>query len=181
MSSARYVLRPARPEDAARCAEIYGHHVRGGVATFETEAPDADEMRRRIVDLTSRGFPWLVADRGGGIAGYAYAGPFRSRAAYAHTVEDSVYLDPAATRAGIGTALLEALVEAATCAGFRQMIAVIGDSANAASIALHARCGFVHAGTLRAVGFKHGRWVDTVDMQRALGEGDATPPGGSRA
>jgi phosphinothricin acetyltransferase len=171
------VIRPARPEDAPRFAAIYGHHVRTGVATFETEVPDDVEMARRLHDLTARGFPWLAAERDGELIGYAYAGPFRPRAAYAHAVEDSIYLDPRATGRGTGTALLEALVAAAAAAGFRQMIAVIGDSANLASIAVHARCGFAPAGTLRAVGFKLERWVDTVHMQRALGEGDRSPPG----
>jgi phosphinothricin acetyltransferase len=169
-------IRPARPDDAPRLAAIYGHHVRTGVATFETEVPDDVEMARRLLDLTGRGFPWLSAEHEGELIGYAYAGPFRPRAAYAHTVEDSIYLDQQATGRGIGTALLEALVAAAAAAGFRQMIAVIGDTANLASIAVHARCGFVPAGTLRAVGFKLQRWVDTVHMQRALGEGAGSPP-----
>jgi phosphinothricin acetyltransferase len=175
------VVRPARAEDTPRFAAIYAHHVRTGVATFETEVPDDAEMARRHRDLTAHGFPWLAAERGREVIGFAYAGPFRPRAAYAHTVEDSIYLDPRATGAGAGTALLDALVAAATAAGFRQMIAVIGDSANVASIALHAKCGFIPAGTLRSVGFKLGRWVDTVHMQRALGAGDASPPVGQDA
>lgn len=171
-------LRVAREDDAARIAAIYGHHVRTGLATFETEAPDTAEMQRRMRDLVTRGFPWLVAEREGRVLGYAYAAPFRARAAYAHTVEDSIYLDPAAAGRGVGTVLLAALVEAAARAGSRQMVAVIGDSANAASIAVHARCGFEPAGTLRSVGFKFGRWVDVVHMQRALGEGDRSLPEG---
>jgi phosphinothricin acetyltransferase len=175
-AAASLVVRPARAEDAPRFAAIYAPHVRNGVATFEIEVPDDAEMARRHRDLATRGFPWLAAERGCEVIGYAYAAPFRTRAAYAHTVEDSIYLDPRATGAGAGTALLEALVTAAAAAGFRQMIAVIGDTANVASIALHAKCGFVPAGTLRSVGFKLGRWVDTVHMQRALGAGDASPP-----
>lgn len=169
-------LRPAAEADAARVAEIYAHHVLTGLATFETEPPDAAEMLRRHRELVARGFPYLVAESAGRVVGYAYAGPYRARAAYRYTVEDSIYLEPGAERRGIGSALLGALVDAAARAGFRQMIAVIGDSGNAASIRVHRRCGFRMAGTLAAVGFKFGRWVDSVLMQRALGDGAATAP-----
>ncbi|MCX7893238.1 MAG: GNAT family N-acetyltransferase [Burkholderiales bacterium] len=169
-------LRPAAEADAARIAEIYAHHVLTGLATFETEPPDAAEMLRRHRELVARGFPYLVAESAGRVVGYAYAGPYRARAAYRYTVEDSIYLEPGAERRGIGSALLGALVDAAARAGFRQMIAVIGDSGNAASIRVHGRCGFRMAGTLAAVGFKFGRWVDSVLMQRALGDGAATAP-----
>jgi L-amino acid N-acyltransferase YncA len=131
--------------------------------------------------VLGRGLPYLVAELEGKIAGYAYAVPYRTRPAYRHTVEDSVYVDPSAARRGVGRALLDALVGACTALGHRQMIAVIGDSANAASIRLHEACGFARAGLLPSVGFKHGRWVDSVLMQRALGPGDAVPPGLSEA
>lgn len=170
------VVRAATEADMPRIAEIYAHHVLTGLATFETEPPDGAEMTRRYRDLASRGCPYLVAESEGRIIGYAYAGPFRTRAAYRHTVEDSIYLDPAVARHGVGRRLLEALIEASTRAGFRQMIAVIGDSANTGSIRVHERCGFRMVGTLGATGFKFGRWVDTVLMQRELGEGGGTLP-----
>lgn len=169
-------IRAAAEPDMPRIAAIYAHHVLTGLATFETEPPDVAEMLRRYRELAPRGFPYLVAEAGDRILGYAYAGPFRTRAAYRHTVEDSIYLDPGAARQGVGARLLDALVEASTRAGFRQMIAVIGDSANLGSIRVHERCGFRMVGTLEATGFKFGRWVDTVLMQRALGEGGGTLP-----
>jgi phosphinothricin acetyltransferase len=175
-TAARIAIRPATEADIPRVAEIYAHHVLTGLATFETEPPDAAEMLRRYRDLVSRGFPYLVAEVAGRVMGYAYAGPYRARAAYRHTVEDSIYLDPEAAQHGIGRQLLEALVDVAARAGFRQMIAVIGDSANAGSIRVHERCGFSMVGTLGATGFKFGRWVDTVLMQRELGEGARTLP-----
>ena len=175
-AEARIAIRPANEGDIPRVAEIYADHVLTGLATFEAEPPDAAEMLRRYRDLSSRGFPYLIAEADGRVLGYAYAGPFRTRAAYRHTVEDSIYLDRSATRRGVGRMLLDALIGAATRAGFRQMIAVIGDSANAGSIRVHERCGFRMVGTLAATGFKFGRWVDTVLMQRELGEGGATLP-----
>lgn len=172
-------VRPAVAADIPRVAAIYAHYVANSLATFETEPPAADQMRHRHRELVLRGFPYFVAERDARIVGYAYAGTFRSRAAYAYTVEDSIYLDPKETGRGVGRVLLDALVEATARAGFRQMIAVIGDTANTASIAVHARCGFRHAGTLASVGLKFGRWVDTVQMQRALGDGDASLPKGT--
>ena len=133
-------------------------------------------MTRRYRELTGIGFPWLVAERAGKIVGYAYAGAYRARPAYRFSVENSVYIDPDARRGGIGRKLLQALIVECERLGFRQMVAVIGDSANAASIGLHAACGFVLIGALPAIGYKCGRWVDSVFMQRALGEGSATPP-----
>jgi phosphinothricin acetyltransferase len=133
-------------------------------------------MRRRFEDLTGRGFPFFVAEIDGKVGGFAYANTYRSRAAYDYTVEDSVYVSPAQLRRGIGRALLMALIDACTEAGFRRMVAVIGDSANDASIRLHRQLGFTDAGVLPSAGFKFGRWVDSVRMQRPLGEGDSTPP-----
>jgi phosphinothricin acetyltransferase len=133
-------------------------------------------MRRRMVTVIGDGYPWLVACDQGGVAGFAYAGPYRPRPAYRYTVEDSVYLAPRAQRRGIGSALLESLIERCRARGHRQMIAVIGDAGNAGSIALHARAGFTDAGRLTRVGWKFDRWLDVVLMQRALGEGDRAAP-----
>jgi phosphinothricin acetyltransferase len=169
-------IRASRVADVAAIRAIYAGHVLNGLATFEEVPPDAGEMARRREEVLGRGLPYLVAAAEGRVLGYAYAAPFRARAAYRFTVEDSIYLDPAATGRGIGGRLLAALIEACTAAGARQMMAVIGDSGNAASIAVHERAGFRHAGTFRAVGFKLGRWVDTVQMQRPLGPGDGTAP-----
>ncbi|MBN9583270.1 MAG: N-acetyltransferase [Afipia sp.] len=169
-------IRPAAPADIAAVTAIYAEAVRHGTATFELEAPDAGEMRRRYDALAADGFPYLVAEWDGRIAGYAYAGAYRPRPAYRFTVENSVYLDPAAQRRGIGLALLTELIARCEQQGFRQMIAVIGDAANAASIALHRRAGFAMIGTHPDVGFKFGRWLATVMMQRTLGDGGVTPP-----
>lgn len=174
--AATTVVRPARPADIPRIVEIYRPHVLAGLATFELDPPDAGEMARRLADVVSRGMPYLVAVADEVVAGYAYAATYRARPAYRHAVEDSIYLDEAYARRGIGRALLDALIDDCARRGFRQMIAVIGDSANASSIALHRACGFRSVGTLPAVGWKLGRWVDSVLMQRALGAGDATPP-----
>jgi phosphinothricin acetyltransferase len=178
-AASQVAIRAARDADVPRIAAIYAHHVLTGLATFETEPPDDAEMARRYRDLVGKGFPYLVAEAAGRLVGYAYAGPFRARAAYRYTLEDSIYLDPVAVRHGVGRRLLQELIEASTRAGFRQMIAVIGDSANVGSIRLHERCGFRMVGTMDATGFKFGRWVDTVLMQRALGEGGRTLPPGS--
>jgi L-amino acid N-acyltransferase YncA len=169
-------IRPSQPDDLAAICAIYAHHVRYGLATFEEEPPDVAELARRRAELLARGLPHLVAELDGAVAGYAYAGPYRPRPAYRHTVEDSVYLAPEHIGRGVGRALLTQLIDACTAAGYRQMIAVIGDSANAPSIGLHAALGFREVGLLRAVGFKLGRWVDTVLMQRALGPGDTELP-----
>ncbi|RVU21652.1 GNAT family N-acetyltransferase [Methylobacterium oryzihabitans] len=170
------LLRPGTAADIPAVARIYAHAVVTGRASFETEPPGEDEMARRRAALVAGGHPYLVAEVEGRVLGYAYAGPYRPRPAYRFTVEDSVYVDPAATGRGLGRRLLGAVIAAAARAGHRQMIAVIGDSGNAASIGLHAALGFAPAGVLRAVGWKHGTWLDTVLMQRALGPGDGTPP-----
>lgn len=156
--------------------EIYRPQVLAGVATFEVEAPDAGEMARRLADVVSRGMPFLVAECDGVVAGYAYANTYRARPAYRYTVEDSIYVDDAYAGRGIGRTLLEALIAACAARGYRQMVAVIGDSANQASIALHRACGFATIGTLPAVGWKLGRWVDSVLMQRALAANSTSAP-----
>lgn len=171
-----FQLRPAAEGDIETIQRIYTHHVETGLASFEEAAPDAAEMRRRWRAIADLNLPYIVAVSGDTIAGYAYAGPYRPRTAYRFTVEDSIYLDPAFQGRGIGRSLLAALIEQSTGLGKRQMIAVIGDSANAASIGLHRRLGFEDTGVFRGVGFKFGRWVDSVLMQRALGPGDGTLP-----
>ena len=170
------IIRPATGNDIAAIAAIYARHVRDGTASFELEPPSEEEMRRRHAELRARGYPYLVAETGGEVLGYAYAGPYRPRLAYRDTVENSVYLRPEAAGHGLGTRLLDALIAACAARGFRQMVAVVGDSANLASIRLHERLGFRPVGVLRSVGYKHGRWLDTVLLQRALGTGDAAPP-----
>ena len=169
-------IRPATEADVPAIAAIYAHHVRHGRASFETEPPDEAEMRRRRAALTQQGYPYLAAIRDGVLVGYAYASAYRPRAAYRDTVENSVYLRPGEAGRGTGSALLAALIDGCTEHGFRQMVAVVGDSANTASIRLHERHGFRLVGTLRSVGFKHGQWLDTVLLQRELGPGDSTPP-----
>ncbi|HEX6014853.1 MAG TPA: GNAT family N-acetyltransferase [Geminicoccaceae bacterium] len=161
-------LRPASPGDLAAIAAIYELEVRHGTATFELEPPDAAELGRRLAKVRAAGLPWLVAELDGQVGGYAYAAPYRDRSAYRFTVEDSVYLAAWARGRGIGRRLLDAVIEAARVAGMRQMVAVIGDSANLASVRLHRSCGFADVGMLRDVGFKFGRWLDTVLMQRSL-------------
>jgi L-amino acid N-acyltransferase YncA len=174
--SARVAIRAGTRADVTAIAAIYAHHVLTGLASFEIAPPDEAEIARRRDGILARSLPYLVAELDGGVAGYAYAAPYRERPAYRYTLEDSVYVAPAAGRRGVGRALLDSLL--ATCArlGYRQMIAVIGDSGNIASIALHAACGFAHAGLLPGVGFKHRRWVDSVLMHRALGSGDRADP-----
>lgn len=169
-------VNPTVEADLPAIAAIYEQAVRFGTATFELIAPDLAEMTRRYRTLLDGGFPHLVATFEGRVVGYAYAGPYRPRPAYRFTVENSVYLDPAVHRRGIGLRLMECLIAECDARGFRQMIAVIGDSANAGSIGLHRRCGFQMIGTHPNVGLKFGRWLDTVMMQRALGEGAAKVP-----
>lgn len=169
-------IRPSRDSDMDAITEIYRHHVLHGTASFETEAPDRDEMARRRADVLDRGMPHLVLEQDGAIRGYAYAGPYRPRAAYRDTVENSVYLAPDAIGLGYGRRLLAALIVECTALGLRQMVAVVGDSGNLASIGLHEHLGFRRVGTLQSVGFKHGRWLDTVLLQLTLGPGDTTLP-----
>jgi L-amino acid N-acyltransferase YncA len=169
-------IRPAAPADLSAITEIYHHAVRHGTATFELTPPDLTEMTRRFAALMNGGFPYLVAAVEGRVVGYAYAGAYRPRPAYRFTVENSVYLQPAIHRRGIGLQLLQRLITESEQRGYRQMIAVIGDSANAGSIGVHAKCGFQMIGTHPNVGFKFGRWLDTMMMQRALGDGAATLP-----
>ena len=169
-------IRPAAAGDVPAITRIYAHAVEYGTASFEIEAPDEAEMARRLRTMLDNNYPYLVAERAGAIAGYAYANAYRPRLAYRWSVEDSVYVAPDMQGQRIGSQLLARLIVEAEQRGYRQMIAVIGDSGQAPSIAVHARAGFAHIGTLRAVGFKLGRWLDTVLMQRGLGGGDATPP-----
>jgi phosphinothricin acetyltransferase len=169
-------IRPATAADIPAITRIYAHAVQHGTASFELDPPDEAEMARRQAALLDGGFPYLTAERGGAVAGYAYAGPYRPRRAYRYSIEDSIYVDPHQHRAGIGRALLGELIAVATAGGFRQMVAVIGDSAQAPSIELHRAAGFRMIGAIEAVGYKFGRWLDTVVMQRALGEGAETAP-----
>jgi L-amino acid N-acyltransferase YncA len=169
-------IRPATLADIPAIARIYAHAVTTGTASFELTPPDEMEIARRMRELLADDFPYLTAEVDGTLAGYAYAALYRARPAYRFTVEDSVYVAPELHGRGIGRALLAALIEAASSRGFRQMIAVIGDSEQGASIALHAALGFSYVGTLANVGFKFGRWLDTVLMQRVLGLGSMVEP-----
>ncbi len=170
----RVAVRPVDLADAPAIAAIYAHHVLHGTASFETEPPTLAFWQEKIEAVRAKAWPFLVADLDGELAGYAYATQFRDRAAYAHTCENSIYIAADRLGQGIGTALLEALVDAAARAGFREMIAVIGGG-EPASVALHARCGFRHAGRMEKVGFKFGRWLDTMYMQRSMWEGEPRP------
>jgi L-amino acid N-acyltransferase YncA len=172
------LIRSATANDIPAIAGIYAHHVLHGLASFELEAPGAREMALRMAHITGLGMPYLVAEIGGHIAGYAYAGPYRARPAYHYTLEDSVYIHRDFSGRGVGSALMPALIAACEQAGYRQLIAVIGDSANIASIRLHEKFGFGRVGLLSSVGWKFGRWVDSVLMQRTLGPGDHSPPAG---
>jgi L-amino acid N-acyltransferase YncA len=161
-------VRDSREDDMAQVVAIYAHHVLYGAASFEEEPPTLAEMTHRRADVLGRGLPYLVAEREGRVVGYSYATPYRTRPAYRFTIENSVYVENELGGAGIGRALLAALIARCETGEWRQMVAVIGDSHNAASIGLHAKLGFRPIGTLRAVGFKFGRWVDSVLMQREL-------------
>lgn len=164
----RPLIRDAGAADLEACRAIYAPEVLHGTASFELEPPGLEEMRRRHAAVLALGAPWLVAELDGEVLGYAYAGSYRPRPAYRHTVESTVYIAAGARGRGLGRMLLERLIAEAAARGFREMVAIIGDSANHASIALHRCCGFRHVGTLGGVGRKHGRWLDTVIMQRAL-------------
>jgi phosphinothricin acetyltransferase len=169
-------LRAATAGDIAAIAAIYRHAVLYGTASFETEPPDEAEMLRRFEAVTRAGYPYLVAEAGGEVVGYAYASAYRTRPAYRYTVEDSIYIAPEAQGKGIGALLLSAVIDASTAKGFRLMVAVIGDSRNYASITLHRSAGFTFCGTIHSVGYKFGRWLDSVIMELALGEGDRSAP-----
>jgi L-amino acid N-acyltransferase YncA len=164
-----HVIRPAMQDDTSAIAAIYAHHVLTGTGTFEIEPPDALEITARMAKVASRNWPWLVCcDEDGKVLGYAYAGPFRERAAYDQTVEDSIYLAPEAQGRGLGRALLVALIEACKAAGAKEMLAVIGDSDNLASIGVHHALGFGDVGVLKSVGVKFGRALDVVILQKSL-------------
>ena len=170
------IVRPSTAADADALAAIYGHDVLHGFGTFEEVAPSPEEMAQRRLAIVERGLPHVVAEDGGRVLGFAYAGLFRPRAAYRFTVEDSVYVAPDAHGRGVGKALLTQVLAACEALGLRQVMAVIGDSGNAGSIGLHTSLGFEPAGVCRSVGFKHGRWVDTVWMQKPLNGGDTSAP-----
>lgn len=169
-------LRPAREADIPVIRAIYAEAVVNGLASFELDPPDEAEMTRRMRVILDGGFPYLVAEAEGHILGYAYASHYRTRPAYRFSVENSIYVDGEARGRGVGRRLIERLIEECTARGHRQMLAVIGDSGNAASIGLHAAAGFARVGLLPSIGWKHGRWVDSVLMQRPLGSGDADAP-----
>ncbi len=172
------VIRPATVADAPALAAIYGHHVLHGFGTFEEAAPSDAEMALRIAAVLDQGLPYLVREEAGAVIGFAYASAFRTRAAYRYTVEDSVYIHPGHMGRGVGKALLAELIARCEALGFRQMVAVIGDSQNAGSIGLHRALGFDHSGVGRGFGFKLGRWLDVVWMQRALNGGAESLPEG---
>mgnify|MGYP000048770749 CR=1 FL=1 len=169
------LIRPSTETDLTAITAIYGHHVLHGTGSFELDAPDLAEMSRRRADVLSKGLPHLVASRGDEVLGFAYAGAFRPRPAFRFLAEDSVYIHPDQAGRGLGRALLAELMRHCEALGIRQMLAVIGDSANAGSIGLHRSLGFEHTGILKGSGWKHGKWLDTVFMQKALGAGDASP------
>ena len=169
-------VRNATPADIPAITRIYRQAVLEGTATFELDPPDEAEMKQRMEGLLHGGFPYIVAEDGGAILGYAYAGPYRLRPAYRFTVEDSIYISPSAHRRGLGRLLLKELIVQSEQRGFRQMVAVIGDSENHGSVGLHAALGFRMTGTFDDVGYKFGRWLDSVMMQLALGDGAKTNP-----
>jgi L-amino acid N-acyltransferase YncA len=170
------LLRPSRPEDVPAITAIYGWHVANGSGSFELDAPDEAEMARRRDDILAKGLPWLVIEHGAQLLGYAYANHFRPRQAYRYALEDSVYVAPEAQRRGLGRVLLAELVARCEALGARQMFAVIGDSANAGSIAVHKALGFTDVGVMRAAGWKFDRWLDVVILQRRLGPGEHSAP-----
>lgn len=172
------IIRAAETADADALAAIYGHHVLHGFGTFEETPPAPAEMERRRRGVADLGLPYVVAEDGGAVLGFAYAAPFRARQAYRYTLEDSVYVAPDVIGRGVGRAVLSAVIGACEALGVRQLVAVVGDSGNAASIGLHRALGFEPAGVGRSLGFKHGRWVDIVWLQKALNGGDEQAPDG---
>lgn len=169
-------IRPSTDQDLATIAAIYSHHVLTGTGTFETTAPTEAEMAARRADVLAKGLPYLVAEDGGQVVGFAYCQWFKPRPAYRFSAEDSIYVDPDAHGRGLGRALLAELTAQAQAAGIRRLLAVIGDSANTASIGVHRSLGFTPAGVFKSCGWKFGRWLDIVLMEKSLGEGDSTPP-----
>ncbi|WP_066158112.1 MULTISPECIES: GNAT family N-acetyltransferase [Hydrogenophaga] len=172
------LIRPSTEHDLPAITRIYAHHVLHGTGTFETTPPTLEEMTARRADVLSKGLPWLVAEEAGEVLGYAYGNWFKPRPAYRFSVEDSIYLAPEAAGKGLGRALLAELLATLERSGIRKVMAVIGDSANAGSIGVHKALGFEQVGVVPACGWKFGRWLDIVMMQRAIGEGDRTPPEG---
>jgi phosphinothricin acetyltransferase len=170
------LIRPSRDDDLDPIAHIYAHHVRHGTGTFETEPPSVADMAARRADVLAKGLPWLVLEVDGEVAGFAYGNWFKPRAAYRYSVEDSIYLAPQVAGRGLGRALLAELLAQLESRGIRKVIAVIGDSANAGSIGLHTALGFDRVGVVRSCGWKFGRWLDIVLMEKTLGPGDQTPP-----
>lgn len=170
------IIRPSRDEDVAAVAAIYAHHVLHGTGTFETTAPTEAEMAARRADVLAKGLPYLVAEDGGRVTGFAYCQWFKPRPAYRFSAEDSIYLHPDAAGRGLGRQLLDELCSQAQERGIRKLIAVIGDSANTASVAVHRAAGFTPAGVISSCGWKFGRWLDIVLMEKSLGDGDGTPP-----
>jgi Sortase and related acyltransferases len=169
-------VRDATPADVPAIAVLYADEVRDQVNTYEYEVPDESEMARRMQGIVDAGYPYLVAELDGAFVGYAYASSYRARAGYRKTVENSVYVVPGQQGHGIGAALMQALIEACEARGYRQMIAVIGEPTNTASIRLHEKFGFTLVGVFRGIAWKHDRWLDTVQMQRSLGVGTTAPP-----
>ena len=175
MPPSALLIRPSSPADLPAITAIYAHHVTHGKGSFELEAPDLDEMSRRRSDVLAKGLPHLVASRGAEVLGFAYAGAFRPRPAFRFMAEDSIYIHADHAGQGLGRALLAELLRHCEVLGIRQMLAVIGDSANASSMGLHRSLGFEQSGILKASGWKHGQWLDTVFMQKSLGTGDSSP------
>lgn len=176
MNSPTTVVRPSVDADIPTIARIYGHHVLHGTGTFETTPPSEDELRTRRADVLGKNLPWLVIEQQGHVLGFAYANWFKPRPAYRFSVEDSIYMAPEAAGKGLGKILMTELLAQLERRGIRKVMAVIGDSANAGSIGLHTSAGFERAGVMNACGWKFGRWLDIVLMQRSLGQGDSTPP-----
>ena len=171
------LIRPSRRDDIPSVTAIYTHHVLHGTGTFETDPPTEDDMAQRRSDVLAKGLPYLVAEQEGQIVGFAYCNWFKPRPAYRFSAEDSIYMAPGSHGRGLGRALLAELAAQAQSAGVRKLIAVIGDSANAASVGVHRSLGFAHVGVLKSCGWKFDRWLDVVLMEKSLGVGDSTPPG----
>lgn len=179
-ASASATIRPSMDSDLPTITRIYAHHVLNGTGTFETTPPSEDDMRSRRADVLGKNLPWLVLESGGKVVGFAYGNWFKPRPAYRFSVEDSVYLAPEAAGKGLGKALLRELLTQLERRGVRKVMAVIGDSANLGSVGVHTALGFEKAGVIESCGWKFGRWLDIVMMQKTLGDGDTTPPEGTQ-